>query len=77
MLDLINMHLLIRFLRGLLYCCIDNFSSFYQADLLDVVGVLHVGGLPKNYSTKRIGPVKDTYRYTHTFFKVTCLPRRS
>uniref|UniRef100_A0A8C4I4G9 Basement membrane-specific heparan sulfate proteoglycan core protein n=1 Tax=Dicentrarchus labrax TaxID=13489 RepID=A0A8C4I4G9_DICLA len=27
------------------------------ADLLDVVGVLYVGGLPKNYTTKRIGPI--------------------
>uniref|UniRef100_A0A3Q3VVE3 Basement membrane-specific heparan sulfate proteoglycan core protein n=1 Tax=Mola mola TaxID=94237 RepID=A0A3Q3VVE3_MOLML len=28
-----------------------------KADLLDVVGVLYVGGLPKNYTTKRIGPI--------------------
>lgn len=34
-------------------------SSFHQADLLDVVGVLYIGGLPKNYTTKRIGPVKN------------------
>lgn len=34
------------------YCC------SHQADLLDVVGLLYVGGLPKNYTTKRIGPVK-------------------
>lgn len=31
---------------------------FHQADLLDVVGLLYVGGLPQNYTTKRIGPVK-------------------
>ncbi|XP_028295898.1 laminin subunit alpha-2 isoform X3 [Gouania willdenowi] len=28
-----------------------------KADLLDVVGTLYVGGLPTNYTTKRIGPV--------------------
>ncbi|XP_071323558.1 laminin subunit alpha-2 isoform X3 [Trachinotus anak] len=28
-----------------------------KADLLDVVGVLYVGGLPQNYTTKRIGPI--------------------
>ncbi|XP_038590833.1 laminin subunit alpha-2-like [Micropterus salmoides] len=28
-----------------------------KADLLDVVGVLYVGGLPKNYTSKRIGPI--------------------
>ncbi|XP_044232395.1 laminin subunit alpha-2 isoform X3 [Thunnus albacares] len=28
-----------------------------KADLLDVVGMLYVGGLPKNYTTKRIGPI--------------------
>ncbi|XP_061742141.1 laminin subunit alpha-2 isoform X4 [Nerophis ophidion] len=28
-----------------------------KADLLDVVGVVYVGGLPHNYTTKRIGPV--------------------
>lgn len=33
---------------------------FTQADLLDVVGMLYIGGLPQNYTTKRIGPVKDT-----------------
>uniref|UniRef100_A0A3Q2C9Y8 Basement membrane-specific heparan sulfate proteoglycan core protein n=1 Tax=Cyprinodon variegatus TaxID=28743 RepID=A0A3Q2C9Y8_CYPVA len=27
------------------------------ADLLDVVGMVYVGGLPQNYTTKRIGPV--------------------
>ncbi|XP_030260302.1 laminin subunit alpha-2 isoform X4 [Sparus aurata] len=28
-----------------------------KADLLDVVGVVYIGGLPKNYTTKRIGPI--------------------
>nr|XP_019953215.1 PREDICTED: laminin subunit alpha-2-like isoform X2 [Paralichthys olivaceus] len=28
-----------------------------KADLLDVVGTLYVGGLPQNYTTKRIGPI--------------------
>ncbi|KAG7265694.1 hypothetical protein CRUP_031018, partial [Coryphaenoides rupestris] len=28
-----------------------------KADLLDVVGRLYVGGLPHNYTSKRIGPV--------------------
>uniref|UniRef100_A0A4W6BZK5 Laminin subunit alpha 2 n=1 Tax=Lates calcarifer TaxID=8187 RepID=A0A4W6BZK5_LATCA len=27
-----------------------------KADLLDVVGMVYVGGLPQNYTTKRIGP---------------------
>ncbi|KAM4529659.1 laminin subunit alpha-2 isoform 2-T2 [Fundulus diaphanus] len=27
------------------------------ADLLDVVGTVYVGGLPQNYTTKRIGPI--------------------
>ncbi|KAK7907203.1 hypothetical protein WMY93_015815 [Mugilogobius chulae] len=28
-----------------------------KADLLDVVGVIYVGGLPLNYTTRRIGPI--------------------
>ncbi|XP_026197124.1 laminin subunit alpha-2 isoform X3 [Anabas testudineus] len=28
-----------------------------KADLLDVVGMLYVGGLPQTYTTKRIGPI--------------------
>ncbi|TNM94817.1 hypothetical protein fugu_017576 [Takifugu bimaculatus] len=28
-----------------------------KADLLDVVGMLYIGGLPQNYTTKRIGPI--------------------
>lgn len=35
--------------------------SPYQADLLDVVGMLYVGGLPQTYTTKRIGPVRHTH----------------
>ncbi|XP_077077233.1 laminin subunit alpha-2 isoform X13 [Siphateles boraxobius] len=32
-------------------------TSPKKADILDVVGMLYVGGLPLNYTTKRIGPV--------------------
>ncbi|XP_056150110.1 laminin subunit alpha-2 [Lampris incognitus] len=32
-------------------------TSPKKADLLDVVGNLYVGGLPLNYTTKRIGPI--------------------
>nr|XP_023652916.1 laminin subunit alpha-2 isoform X2 [Paramormyrops kingsleyae] len=32
-------------------------TSPKQADILDVVGMLYIGGLPVNYTTKRIGPV--------------------
>ncbi|XP_028252901.1 laminin subunit alpha-2 isoform X2 [Parambassis ranga] len=32
-------------------------NSPKKADLLDVVGMLYVGGLPQNYITKRIGPI--------------------
>uniref|UniRef100_A0AAQ4RFF4 Basement membrane-specific heparan sulfate proteoglycan core protein n=1 Tax=Gasterosteus aculeatus aculeatus TaxID=481459 RepID=A0AAQ4RFF4_GASAC len=42
-----------------LFCyCINDFFS--QADLLDVVGMLYVGGFPENYTSKRIGPVGYT-----------------
>ena len=44
-----------------------------KADILDVVGVLYIGGLPVNYTTKRIGPVRSlalslshTHTHTHT-----------
>ncbi|KAI3364158.1 hypothetical protein L3Q82_010974 [Scortum barcoo] len=36
---------------------IKKATSPKKADLLDVVGMLYVGGLPKNYTTKRIGPI--------------------
>eukprot|EP00079_Xenopus_tropicalis_P035929 XP_017949700.1 PREDICTED: laminin subunit alpha-2 isoform X3 [Xenopus tropicalis] len=43
------------------YLFVDNISnstvSPKKADILDVVGMLYVGGLPINYTTKRIGPV--------------------
>ncbi|XP_047184476.1 laminin subunit alpha-2 isoform X8 [Scophthalmus maximus] len=32
-------------------------TSPKKADLLDVVGTLYVGGLPQNYTSKRIGPI--------------------
>ncbi|XP_030577117.1 laminin subunit alpha-2 isoform X2 [Archocentrus centrarchus] len=32
-------------------------ASPKKADLLDVVGMLYIGGLPQNYTTKRIGPI--------------------
>lgn len=28
-----------------------------KADILNIVGMLYVGGLPINYTTRRIGPV--------------------
>uniref|UniRef100_A0A8C9XYE7 Laminin subunit alpha-2 n=1 Tax=Sander lucioperca TaxID=283035 RepID=A0A8C9XYE7_SANLU len=34
---------------------ISGYAPF--ADLLDVVGMLYVGGLPQNYTSKRIGPI--------------------
>ncbi|KAF3703025.1 Laminin subunit alpha-2 [Channa argus] len=34
-----------------------NDGNWHTADLLDVVGMLYVGGLPQNYTTKRIGPI--------------------
>lgn len=45
--------------EGIIY--IDGASnrtfSPKKADILDVVGMLYVGGLPVNYTTRRIGPV--------------------
>ncbi|KAM4771006.1 laminin subunit alpha-2 [Rhinophrynus dorsalis] len=35
----------------------NSTTSPKKADILDVVGMLYVGGLPINYTTKRIGPV--------------------
>nr|XP_054604109.1 laminin subunit alpha-2 isoform X1 [Nothobranchius furzeri] len=34
-----------------------HMTSPKKADLLDVVGLVYVGGLPLNYTTKRIGPI--------------------
>uniref|UniRef100_A0A665URZ3 Basement membrane-specific heparan sulfate proteoglycan core protein n=1 Tax=Echeneis naucrates TaxID=173247 RepID=A0A665URZ3_ECHNA len=45
---------------------LDLATSQGSADLLDVVGMLYVGGLPLNYTTKRIGPVRNTHTHTHT-----------
>uniref|UniRef100_A0A3B4B641 Laminin G domain-containing protein n=1 Tax=Periophthalmus magnuspinnatus TaxID=409849 RepID=A0A3B4B641_9GOBI len=36
---------------------IKQLISPKTADLLDVVGVVYVGGLPQNYTTRRIGPI--------------------
>lgn len=36
----------------------NSTNSPKKADILDVVGMLYVGGLPINYTTKRIGPVR-------------------
>ncbi|XP_069463573.1 laminin subunit alpha-2 isoform X3 [Ambystoma mexicanum] len=45
--------------KGILF--VDGISSSTvspkKADILDVVGMLYVGGLPVNYTTRRIGPV--------------------
>ncbi|XP_071997663.1 laminin subunit alpha-2 isoform X3 [Engystomops pustulosus] len=38
----------------------NSTNSPKTADILDVVGMLYVGGLPINYTTKRIGPVLHT-----------------
>ncbi|XP_006029235.2 laminin subunit alpha-2 [Alligator sinensis] len=35
----------------------NSTTSPKKADILDVVGMLYVGGLPINYTTRRIGPV--------------------
>lgn len=46
--------------EGIIY--VDDASnrtiSPKKADILDVVGMLYVGGLPINYTTRRIGPVR-------------------
>ncbi|XP_040016238.2 laminin subunit alpha-2 isoform X4 [Gasterosteus aculeatus] len=34
-----------------------HMNSPKKADLLDVVGMLYVGGFPENYTSKRIGPI--------------------
>ncbi|OCT80167.1 hypothetical protein XELAEV_18026982mg [Xenopus laevis] len=48
------------------YLFVDNISnstvSPKKADILDVVGMLYVGGLPINYTTKRIGPVIGAFK---------------
>uniref|UniRef100_A0A8C2J0V6 Laminin subunit alpha 2 n=1 Tax=Cyprinus carpio TaxID=7962 RepID=A0A8C2J0V6_CYPCA len=49
-------------------------TSPKKADILDVVGMLYVGGLPLNYSTKRIGPVLYSIDACIRNFKMMHLP---
>uniref|UniRef100_A0A8C2PWQ0 Laminin subunit alpha 2 n=1 Tax=Cyprinus carpio TaxID=7962 RepID=A0A8C2PWQ0_CYPCA len=49
-------------------------TSPKKADILDVVGMLYVGGLPLNYSTKRIGPVSTHIDACIRNFKMMHLP---
>lgn len=49
-------------------------TSPKKADILDVVGMLYVGGLPLNYSTKRIGPVLYSIDACIRNFKMMTLP---
>uniref|UniRef100_A0A8C2GLA2 Laminin G domain-containing protein n=1 Tax=Cyprinus carpio TaxID=7962 RepID=A0A8C2GLA2_CYPCA len=49
-------------------------DSQTKADILDVVGMLYVGGLPLNYSTKRIGPVSTHIDACIRNFKMMYLP---
>ncbi|NXO52653.1 LAMA2 protein, partial [Aramus guarauna] len=45
-----------------------------KADILDVVGMLYVGGLPINYTTRRIGPVTYSINGCIRSFKMTESP---
>ncbi|KAM6083233.1 laminin subunit alpha-2 isoform 2-T2 [Chlamydotis macqueenii] len=45
-----------------------------KADILDVVGMLYVGGLPINYTTRRIGPVTYSIDGCIRGFKMTESP---
>ncbi|XP_062428551.1 laminin subunit alpha-2 isoform X5 [Rhea pennata] len=45
-----------------------------KADILDVVGMLYVGGLPVNYTTRRIGPVTYSIVGCIRNFKMTESP---
>ncbi|KAI7799349.1 laminin subunit alpha-2 precursor [Triplophysa rosa] len=49
-------------------------TSPKQADILDVVGMLYVGGLPLNYTTKRIGPVLYSINGCIRNFRMLNLP---
>ncbi|XP_065124896.1 laminin subunit alpha-2 isoform X2 [Paramisgurnus dabryanus] len=49
-------------------------TSPKKADILDVVGMLYVGGLPINYTTKRIGPVLHSINGCIRNFKMLNLP---
>ncbi|XP_067402829.1 laminin subunit alpha-2 isoform X2 [Emydura macquarii macquarii] len=46
-------------------------TSPKKADILDVVGMLYVGGLPINYTTRRIGPVTYSIDGCIRNFKMT------
>ncbi|NWI15207.1 LAMA2 protein, partial [Crypturellus soui] len=45
-----------------------------KADILDVVGMLYVGGLPVNYTTRRIGPVTHSIAGCIRNFQMTESP---
>uniref|UniRef100_A0A8C3H0K1 Laminin subunit alpha-2 n=1 Tax=Corvus moneduloides TaxID=1196302 RepID=A0A8C3H0K1_CORMO len=45
-----------------------------KADILDVVGMLYVGGLPINYTTRRIGPILHSIDGCIRNFKMTESP---
>uniref|UniRef100_A0A8C0EGH7 Basement membrane-specific heparan sulfate proteoglycan core protein n=1 Tax=Bubo bubo TaxID=30461 RepID=A0A8C0EGH7_BUBBB len=49
-------------------------ASPKKADILDVVGMLYVGGLPINYTTRRIGPVTYSIDGCIRSFKMTESP---
>ncbi|XP_073788195.1 laminin subunit alpha-2 isoform X3 [Danio rerio] len=49
-------------------------TSPKKAEILDVVGMLYVGGLPLNYTTKRIGPVLYSIDACIRNFKMMNLP---
>uniref|UniRef100_A0A671SZR7 Basement membrane-specific heparan sulfate proteoglycan core protein n=1 Tax=Sinocyclocheilus anshuiensis TaxID=1608454 RepID=A0A671SZR7_9TELE len=49
-------------------------TSPKNADILDVVGMLYVGGLPLNYTSKRIGPVLYSINACIRNFKMMHLP---
>uniref|UniRef100_A0A8C4UYU5 Laminin subunit alpha-2 n=1 Tax=Falco tinnunculus TaxID=100819 RepID=A0A8C4UYU5_FALTI len=52
----------------------NNTVSPKKADILDVVGMLYVGGLPVNYTTRRIGPVTYSIDGCIRSFKMTESP---
>ena len=47
-------------------------TSPKKADILDVVGMIYIGGLPGNYTTKRIGPVLQHTPPSHTKAPIAC-----
>ncbi|XP_075453399.1 laminin subunit alpha-2 isoform X2 [Ascaphus truei] len=49
-------------------------TSPKKADILDVVGMVYVGGLPINYTTKRIGPVLHSINGCIRNFRMTESP---